>query len=108
MNSLNHSPFALVSEWFYEHLAGIGVRFGAESYRIEVAPSFVDDLSWAEGTVETPLGPVEFRWKATDEGHELSVAIPWNADAHVSVLVREVRRGRRWGNGRNRRRDGLD
>ncbi|WP_436907727.1 family 78 glycoside hydrolase catalytic domain [Halosimplex marinum] len=85
MNSLNHSPFACVSEWFYEHLAGIDVRLGADADRVEVAPTFVDDLDWAEGSVETPLGPVESRWERTDAGHELAVEIPWNAEGRVSV-----------------------
>lgn len=85
MNSLNHSPFTCVSEWFYEHLAGIDVQFGTDDYRVEVAPSFVDDLSWAEGSVETPLGPIESRWERTESSYELVVEIPWNAEARIAV-----------------------
>jgi alpha-L-rhamnosidase len=87
MNSLNHSPFACISEWFYEYLAGIDVEFGADADDVTVAPSFVDGLSWAEGSVETPLGTVESRWEETESGHELAVTVPWNADARVSVPV---------------------
>jgi len=89
MNSLNHSPFVCISEWFYEHLAGIDVRFGADAYDVEIAPSFVDGLSWAEGSVDTPLGRVESRWGETGTGHELAVEVPWNADAQVSVPLRD-------------------
>jgi alpha-L-rhamnosidase len=89
MNSLNHSPFACISEWFYEHLAGIDVRFGADACDVTVAPSFVDGLSWAEGSVDTPLGTVESRWEETGDGHELAVELPWNVDARVSVLLRD-------------------
>jgi alpha-L-rhamnosidase len=87
MNSLNHSPFACISEWFYEYLAGIDVEFGADADDVTVAPSFVDGLSWAEGSVETPLGTVESRWEETESGHELAVTVPWNAEARVSVPV---------------------
>ena len=87
MNSLNHSPFACVSEWFYEHLAGIDVRLGGDGPDVVVAPSIPDGLPWAEGSVETPLGTVESRWAADDGGYDLSVTIPWNADGRIAVPV---------------------
>ncbi|MFB6138387.1 MAG: family 78 glycoside hydrolase catalytic domain, partial [Halobacteriaceae archaeon] len=57
MNSYNHSPYALVSEYFYRALAGIRLDEPfATDRRVEIAPTFVSDLEWAEGSVDTPYG----------------------------------------------------
>jgi len=84
MNSLNHSPFTFVSEWFYEVLAGI--RFdGPYDEGFEIRPEPVGDLDWAEASVETRHGDIESRWERTDDGFELAVAVPWNTTATVRV-----------------------
>ncbi len=88
MNSLNHSPFALVSEWFFDSLAGIDVDLGSsERYPVEIAPSFVDDLSWVEGTTETPRGEVHSRWESINSGYEMTIDLPWNAPARVALPI---------------------
>ncbi|WP_254533316.1 alpha-L-rhamnosidase [Natrinema gelatinilyticum] len=84
MNSFNHRPWAEISEWFFRVLAGIDIESpGFEE--IEIKPRLVDDLDWAEGSVETVRGEVASRWERSDRGVELSVTIPWNTTATVYV-----------------------
>lgn len=91
MNSRNHSPFTLVSEWFYEGLAGIRVVGGpSEDCRVEIAPAFVDDLDWIRASTHLPEGYVHSAWRRTDAGVDLSVAIPWNVSATLRVPMDEV------------------
>ncbi|MCU4975485.1 family 78 glycoside hydrolase catalytic domain [Halobacteria archaeon AArc-m2/3/4] len=86
MNSLNHSPFTFVSEWFYERLAGLRIDESMhETGRVEIDPAFVDDLEWVEGALETVNGRLASRWERTAEGIALSVEIPWNTVATVSL-----------------------
>ncbi|ELZ19874.1 alpha-L-rhamnosidase [Halosimplex carlsbadense 2-9-1] len=85
MNSLNHSPFTHVSEFFYEVLAGLRIGDDPVTDHVEVAPALVDDLDWAEATVETPNGELASAWERADEGYELSVTVPWNATATVRL-----------------------
>jgi alpha-L-rhamnosidase len=86
MNSLNHSPFTHVSEWFYEVLAGIRVEAETPlTEHVTIAPTVVDDLEWASGSVETPNGDLESRWERTEDGLALSCTVPWNTSATVRV-----------------------
>lgn len=86
MNSLNHSPFTHISEFFYEVLAGIRFEDQAATDHVTIAPSFVDDLGWASASVETPNGELSVDWeRETDGTYELSVTVPWNTDATLRL-----------------------
>lgn len=87
MNSFNHRPWTEVSEWFYRILAGIDTA--APGYEeIEIDPMLVDDLDWAEASVDTVRGEVASRWERTQRGISLNVTVPWNATATVHVPAR--------------------
>jgi len=86
MNSLNHSPHTYISEWLFETLAGI--RFDRTTHArqsVRIAPLFVDDLTWAEGTIETPNGPVSVSWERNESTITLDVTIPWNTAAQLDI-----------------------
>ena len=85
MNSLNHSPFTHVSEFFYEVLAGLRIGDDPVTDHVTIAPALVDDLEWAEASVDTPNGDLTSAWERTDDGYELSVTVPWNATATVRL-----------------------
>jgi len=85
MNSLNHSPFTHVSEFFYEVLAGLRIGDDPVTEHVEVAPALVDDLDWVEASVDTPNGDLTSAWERTDDGYSLSVTVPWNATATVRL-----------------------
>ncbi|MCU4973555.1 family 78 glycoside hydrolase catalytic domain [Halobacteria archaeon AArc-m2/3/4] len=86
MNSLNHSPFTYVSEWFFDSLAGLEVSEALPEERtIEIEPAFVADLEWVSGSLETPAGEVGSRWERTADGYELTVDVPWNLRARLRL-----------------------
>ncbi len=92
MNSRNHSPFALVSEFFYEVIAGVEVSASLPAdRRVDVTPGRVSGLDWAEATVETPHGPLGTRWERADGGLSVSLAVPWNLRARVHLPAGEIR-----------------
>jgi alpha-L-rhamnosidase len=92
LTSRNHSPSTVISEWFYESLAGI--RVGEPGFEhVRIGPKPTGDLEWAGGHVETVRGLVESSWKLTEtpgegrEGHgiALDVTVPGNATATVEI-----------------------
>jgi len=96
MNSLNHSPFTHVSEFFYEVLAGIRTGDRPLTEHVTVAPALVDDLEWVEASVETRNGELAVAWERTGAGgedggsgagdeYDLSVTVPWNGSATVEL-----------------------
>ncbi len=96
MNSLNHSPFTHVSEFFYEVLAGVRVGDRPVTDHVTVAPALVDDLDWASASVGTRNGELAVDWErrgvedsseegGADSGYDLSVTVPWNGRATVRL-----------------------
>ncbi len=92
MNSLNHSPFALVSEWFYRVPGGLRFeRSFGEHRRVTIAPHFISDLEWASASVETPYGHVASKWDRSGDELVLDVTVPGNVTADVHVPTGESR-----------------
>ncbi|MFB6075499.1 MAG: family 78 glycoside hydrolase catalytic domain [Haloarculaceae archaeon] len=86
MNSFNHHQFAYVSEWFYERLAGIRIADTGPGVRqVAIEPIVVDDLDWAEGTLDTPNGTLASRWERDGDAFTMDVTVPWNATAAIHV-----------------------
>lgn len=89
MNSYNHHQFAYVSEWFFSALAGLspqGIDDDGAAV-VDIAPSIVDDLEWAEGEREMPRGRVRSRWERVDSGYEVTVTMPWNTRGRVRLSL---------------------
>jgi alpha-L-rhamnosidase len=82
--SLSH-PFT--SYWARFMLSGIvGIKPAAPGWKvIAVRPHPAGDLHWAKAKLQTAAGPVAAGWERTDEGFALSVTIPGNAEALVSL-----------------------
>jgi alpha-L-rhamnosidase len=89
MNSLNHSPFTHVSEFFYEVLAGVRVGDRPLTEHVTIAPALVDDLDWVTASVETRIGELAVEWERTgddsSDGYDLSVTVPWNGSATIRL-----------------------
>ena len=86
--SQNHFIMGHITEWFYQHLAGIapdptGPGFG----RMIVRPSPVGDITWAEATINTVRGPAKVRWERGDNKLVLHVSVPANARASVQLPI---------------------
>ena len=85
MNSLNHSPFTHVSEFFYEVLAGVKLGDEPMTERVTIEPPLIEDLEWADASIETQTGELAVRWERNDDGYSLAVAVPWNGRAEVRL-----------------------
>ncbi|WP_254533317.1 family 78 glycoside hydrolase catalytic domain [Natrinema gelatinilyticum] len=92
MNSFNHRPWTLISEWFYRVLAGIDIGEPGFAH-VDISPSVVTGLNWAEAETETIRGTVAAKWERTstagdsrsDDGLLLEVTIPGNATGTVRI-----------------------
>lgn len=94
MNSFNHQPLAMISEWFYRTLAGIEPDESVPGYEHTViAPAFVDDLDWVEASVDTRRGELSVAWERTADGLAVDVTVPWNATAEVHLPMGAVSEG---------------
>jgi alpha-L-rhamnosidase len=87
MNSFNHHQFAYVSEWFAAAIAGLRPAGADEAGRLrfDIEPTFVDALAHAGWERETTHGRVLARWDRTDDGHAVSITVPWNATATLRL-----------------------
>lgn len=85
MNSFNHRPWTLVSEWFYQKLAGIGI--GEPGFEhVEISPMVVEDLDWVVAETDTVRGRIGSSWeRISDAGIKYKVSIPGNTTATVNI-----------------------
>ena len=80
--SWNHHYFALISDWFYEGLAGI--RAGSPGYAdVVIRPALPTGLDQASGRVVTPRGEVRSAWRRQGDRAVLDVVIPGATRAEV-------------------------
>ena len=82
--SLNHYAYGAIGEWMYERIAGI-YPLEAGYKKIRIAPLAGGPLTHAHGEYESPYGLIESKWEIKDGTLELSVTIPPNTSAIVSV-----------------------
>ena len=81
-----------VGRLFYESVAGIqepsyyGTRqFGPGYGHFQIKPYALGDLTRAEASIKTVRGVISSRWKRTKDSFVLTVEIPVNSTAKVSV-----------------------
>ncbi len=87
-NSLLHSSFVSVGSWFLEGLAGIRLDPAQPGYKhFVIQPGVVGDLTWANGEIDSPYGPIESAWKLSDGWLTLTVDVPANASATVMLMT---------------------
>ena len=90
MNSLTHSPFSLVSEWFYHVLGGIAYdRAYAERRELTLRPSIPSALDEVRASVERPYGTIRSAWECSDGGIDFEVTIPGNLTGRLALPVTE-------------------
>ena len=87
MNSHNHPMFASVGSWFIKYLAGI--QFG-ESHGegwLRIKPYIPCELEFAEAKITTIYGDVTSKWEKKEDKLLLTLEIPFNCTANVSIPV---------------------
>lgn len=89
-SSHNHFMLGHITEWFYKELVGIDCDPEGPGYeKINIRPTPVGDLKWAEATHDSVRGPIHVRWDKDDEAFKLAVTIPANTTATVYVPAGE-------------------
>jgi len=84
MNSHNHAMFAGVSASLYSRLAGI-TALKPGFTEIGIRPCAAPSLTFVEATQDTVMGRINVRWQRKTSGLELSVSVPANTTAVVSI-----------------------
>ena len=74
--------------WYYSTLAGLQRAPGSRSWRDLViappAPGTLSNLTWANASIDTPMGLVSSSWSATRHGrYTLHAIVPPNAQARI-------------------------
>ncbi|WP_368497138.1 family 78 glycoside hydrolase catalytic domain [Herbiconiux sp. A18JL235] len=94
MTSFNHYAFGAVADWMHRSIGGLAPA--EPGYRrILVEPRVGGGISWAETSLETPLGRASVRWELEGERAHLAVVVPPGSTALLRVgdLERELAGG---------------
>ena len=90
MNSRNHFTYGSVAAWYYGYLAGIRPTMEAPGFKkVIIAPMPVGDLTFVKASTETLYGTVASEWKKSGDSFTLTVKIPANTTAEVSMPATE-------------------
>lgn len=84
--SLNHHFWGDISSWFIQSLAGIRFNPHRNNWKeADICPSFVPQLSYAEGFHIAPAGKIVSSWKRDAQGILLTVEMP--VDMHGTIRL---------------------
>lgn len=90
MTSFNHYAYGSVGEWLYKYLCGITPKLpGYKESFIEPKP--IEGMDWAETALETDYGKLSCRWERTKKGIKISVTVPVNTKAKLTLPVRGLK-----------------
>lgn len=88
--SLNHYSKGAVITFLHEYVAGI--RPVEPGYtKVDIRPHIDERLTWAEGTLETPLGVIRSRWEHDGANVTIRVGIPQGVTGIVHLPDGELR-----------------
>ena len=99
LNSYNHIMYGGTGSWYYSTLAGLRRAAGSRSWSdLIIAPpapgSLGSNLTWANASVDTPMGVVRSAWSVTAVAvgdasgllmHTLHAILPPNARGHIAI-----------------------
>lgn len=75
--SLNHHFWGDVSSWYLQKIAGIRVNPNRKDFtRIDVAPNFIDSLTFAEGWHNSVNGKIAVHWSKDKDKASIKINIP--------------------------------
>jgi alpha-L-rhamnosidase len=83
-DSRNHTPFCLISAYFYKYLAGIQIDQDAPGFKhFIINPSVVGDLTFVNAWHDCMYGRIKSSWKREKGKLTLNVTIPANTTATI-------------------------
>jgi alpha-L-rhamnosidase len=86
MNSFNHYAYGAVGHWMYSDVVGIQSADDGPGYKKVIIDPKVDPLlTFAESSHKSLYGTISTGWKIVEDQLELSVVIPPNTTAQISL-----------------------
>ena len=87
-DSRNHHMYSNVLAWIWKNIVGIRVPVNGDAYkRVELKPCFIEDVSFARGSIKTPFGEICSSWERKDGEIIYQVAIPNGVTATYNGLL---------------------
>lgn len=84
VSSLNHHMFGDISAWFIKRIAGIMLNpHGNDINEVNICPSFVGKLDFAEAFHIAPSGEIRSKWERKGNEIILQVIVPENMTGRV-------------------------
>lgn len=82
--SRNHTPYCLISSYFYKYLAGIQYDMESPGFKhIVINPSFENDLTYVDAWHDCLYGRIKSSWKRENGIIIINITIPANTSATV-------------------------
>lgn len=92
MNSHNHPMMGSVGSWFYKYILGIIPDFDYPGFeRFTIKPYIMNDLTFADGELETIKGVIKTAWRKQGNMLTLDLDIPSNTTATVYVPAKDMK-----------------
>ena len=84
--SNNHLMLGHLMEWFYSGVGGIDQSENSVAYKeITIKPYFIEGLSHAAASYNSPYGNIKCSWKKQDDAITCMVEIPVNTTAIITL-----------------------
>lgn len=85
-DSLNHHFFGDIANWFISNVAGIKYNPDGKSFnKVIISPCFIEKLTFAEASLETPFGKVAVKWER--KGNEVKIYTDADERLQLEVIV---------------------
>ena len=89
-DSRNHTPFCLISAYYYKYLAGIQVDQSAPGFKhFIINPSIVGDLKFVTAYHDCIYGRIKSSWKRENGKLAMEVSVPVNTTATIYVTAKK-------------------
>jgi alpha-L-rhamnosidase len=86
MNSFNHYAFGAIGDWMYRTIGGLDVDDAAPGYKHAIiAPVVGGGITSAKTSLETAYGTLTSDWQVVDGRMTLTVVVPPNTTASVTL-----------------------
>jgi alpha-L-rhamnosidase len=86
MNSFNHYAFGAIGDWMYRTIGGLDVDDAAPGYKHAlIAPVAGGGITSAMTELQTPYGTLGTEWRVTNGVMALTVVVPPNTTASVTL-----------------------
>ena len=78
-----HVMFGSVNEFFYQNILGIKLDFSQSSKTLIIHPYMPDDMTFAEGQVQTGYGLVTSQWEKDNNQVKIRIHVPHNVEGKL-------------------------